>query len=168
MSVAWIGLGSNLDDPAEQVRRALNKLDCLPDTRLVRRSRLYGSTPVGPADQPDFINAVAAIDTRLSPEALLDELQALETAAGRQRTRHWGERTLDLDILLYGDRRIDTARLQVPHPEMARRAFVLIPLADTAPELCLPDGTPVIDLCRTCNREAVWYHEASGSTEGED
>lgn len=168
MTLAWIGLGSNLDDPAEQVRQALEHLDRLPDTRLILRSRLYGSTPVGPADQPDFINAVAAIDTGLPPETLLDELQALETAAGRQRTRHWGERTLDLDILLYGEQRIDTARLQVPHPEMTRRAFVLIPLADTEPTLCLPDGTPVADLARACKREAVWYHEATGSTEGED
>ena len=96
---------------------------------------------MGPADQPDFINAVAELDTELAPEALLDALQALESEAGRQRTRHWGERTLDLDILLLDERRIDTPELQVPHPQMIHRAFVLLPLMDIAPNAHLPDGT---------------------------
>lgn len=167
MTRVWIGLGSNLDDPAAQIRRALRRLNDLPGTRLRRCSALYGSTPVGPADQPDFINAAAELDTDLAPEALLDALQALERDAGRRRTRHWGERTLDLDILLYGHKRIDSERLRVPHPEMTHRAFVLVPLAEAAPELRLPDGRPVAELARACNREGVWYHEACSSTESE-
>ncbi|MCC7412549.1 MAG: 2-amino-4-hydroxy-6-hydroxymethyldihydropteridine diphosphokinase [Gammaproteobacteria bacterium] len=135
---AYIGLGSNLDDPVAQVRRGAQALARLPDSALVAVSSLYRTPPMGPADQPDFINAVATVDTGLAPEALLDALQAIELAQGRRRTRHWGERTLDLDILLYGDRVIASPRLRVPHPGIARRAFVLAPLAELAPDLCIP------------------------------
>lgn len=133
--LAYIGLGSNLSTPVEQVSQALSELATLPLSRLVATSSLYASRPVGPQDQPDFINAVAALQTRLSPLALLDQLQALEQQHRRQRMRHWGPRTLDLDLLLYGQLSIDVPRLRVPHPQMVKRAFVLVPLAEIAPTL---------------------------------
>ncbi|WP_069384940.1 2-amino-4-hydroxy-6-hydroxymethyldihydropteridine diphosphokinase [Halomonas caseinilytica] len=146
MSLAWIGLGSNLDAPRSHVERALSELDQLPLTRRRRASSLYATRPVGPADQPDFINAVAQLETRLSPLALLDQLQALEQRHGRVRERRWGPRTLDLDLLLFDDRRLVTPRLTLPHPEMVKRAFVLVPLAEIAPALVLPDGRDVATL----------------------
>ncbi|MFY0992232.1 2-amino-4-hydroxy-6-hydroxymethyldihydropteridine diphosphokinase [Halomonas sp. C05BenzN] len=145
---AWIGLGSNLDEPRLQVERALEALDRLPLTRRAAASRLYASRPVGPRDQPDFINAVACLETRLSPLALLDQLQALEQRHRRVRRHRWGPRTLDLDLLLFDDRRLASPRLTVPHPEMEQRAFVLVPLAELAPTLQLPDGRRVIELAR--------------------
>ncbi|WP_104204903.1 2-amino-4-hydroxy-6-hydroxymethyldihydropteridine diphosphokinase [Billgrantia saliphila] len=148
---AFIGLGSNLDDPLDQVRRALGELAALPLTTRVGASRLYASRPVGPADQPDFINAVAHLRTRLSPLALLDQLQALEQRHRRIRQRRWGPRTLDLDLLLYGEERVELPRLRVPHPEMAKRAFVLLPLAELAPEWRLPDGRSVTELAAGMN-----------------
>jgi len=147
---AWIGLGSNLEHPPQQVRRAFEELRQLPDTTLVAHSSLYRSEPLGPPDQPDYINAVAALDTRLAPEPLLDRLQAIEQAHRRVRTRHWGPRTLDLDLLLYGDRVIATPRLTVPHPGIYTRHFVLWPLAELAPQLILPDGRPLQALLRHC------------------
>ncbi|MBB3142489.1 2-amino-4-hydroxy-6-hydroxymethyldihydropteridine diphosphokinase [Halomonas organivorans] len=143
---AWIGLGSNLDDPHGHVERALAELDALPLTRRRQASSRYASRPVGPADQPDFVNAVAELSTRLSPLALLDQLQALEQRHGRVRGRRWGPRTLDLDLLLFDQRRLATPRLTLPHPEMVRRAFVLVPLAELDPELELPDGRHVATL----------------------
>ena len=140
-----IGLGGNLADPRRRLCRALEALAALPETRLVGHSDLYGSAPVGPQDQPDFINAVAALETTLAPLALLDALQQLENAAGRERHRHWGERTLDLDILLWDQRTLDLPRLTVPHPELTRRAFVIGPLVDLLPDCRMPDGTPVAD-----------------------
>lgn len=135
---AFIGLGSNLDDPAEQLRAAFSALGGIPGSRLLARSPVYRSKPLGPADQPDYLNAVAELETRLEAEELLDHLQGIERQQGRQRSRHWGPRTLDLDLLAFGDQRIDTARLQVPHPGILDRAFVLVPLADLAPDLGLP------------------------------
>lgn len=139
---AWIGLGSNLDGPRAHVERALRELDRLPLTRRIAASRLYASPPVGPADQPDYINAVAHLETRLSPLALLDQLQALEQRHGRVRGRRWGPRTLDLDLLLFDDYRVTLPRLTLPHPEMVKRAFVLVPLAELAPAVVL-DGQPL-------------------------
>lgn len=133
--LAYIGLGSNLESPVEQVLQALNELATLPLSRLAAASSLYASRPVGPQDQPDFINAVAALETGLSPLALLDQLQALEQHHRRRRQRHWGPRTLDLDLLLYAHNHINTPRLRVPHPHMTTRAFVLAPLAELAPAL---------------------------------
>lgn len=130
ISTALIGLGANLDDPRAQLERALEALDRLPLTHCTRHSRLYASKPVGPQDQPDFVNAVAELSTRLSPLALLDQLQALEQQHRRVRLRHWGPRTLDLDLLLFNDSRISTPRLVVPHREMLKRGFVMRPLAD--------------------------------------
>lgn len=135
--LAYIGLGSNLESPVEQLRAALKELDTLPLSRLVAASSLYSSRPVGPQDQPDFVNAVTALETHLSPLALLDQLQALEQQHRRRRQRHWGPRTLDLDLLLYANNAINMPRLQVPHPQMTARAFVLLPLAEIAPSLNL-------------------------------
>ena len=132
MTLAYIGLGSNLGNPTAQVRQALGELAGLPLSTLVAQSSLYATPPVGPQDQPDFINAVAVIKTALSPLALLDQLQALEQRHRRQRLRHWGPRTLDLDLLLYGQQAIERPRLKVPHPYMHERAFVLVPLVEVA------------------------------------
>lgn len=148
----YIGLGSNLAEPLTQVRQAILALGRLPDTRRVAVSALYASDPLGPPDQPRYLNAVAALDTRLEPLALLDALQAIEQEHGRERkAERWGPRTLDLDLLLYGDRQLDEPRLIVPHYHLHARAFVLYPLADVAPrELCLPDGRRLVDLLAAC------------------
>ena len=146
----YIGLGSNLADPSRQLEQAIAALKTLPQSRLSAFSSLYHSSPLGPADQPDYVNAVAMLDTRLAPLALLDALQAIEQQQGRVRGQHWGPRTLDLDLLLYGNERIEYPRLQVPHPQLSKRDFVLIPLAELAPELVLPDGRSIqqcIDAC---------------------
>lgn len=135
---AWIALGSNLDDPPARLESALAAIDGLPRTRRVLTSPFYRTLPLGPVEQPDFCNAVTAVDTGLAPLELLDALQAIEVAHGRRRPRRWGPRTLDLDILLYGDRRIDEPRLRVPHPRLHERAFVLVPLAAVAPETSVP------------------------------
>ncbi|MFD2435484.1 2-amino-4-hydroxy-6-hydroxymethyldihydropteridine diphosphokinase [Modicisalibacter luteus] len=116
MHVAYIGLGSNLDGPEQRIEQALTALNRIPLTRLVTVSPRYASSPIGPQDQPDFINAVACVSTRLSPLALLDQLQALEQAHRRRRLRHWGPRTLDLDVLTFDDQSLDLPRLKVPHP----------------------------------------------------
>ncbi|MDR5899342.1 2-amino-4-hydroxy-6-hydroxymethyldihydropteridine diphosphokinase [Halomonas vilamensis] len=141
-SLAYIGLGSNVDDPVQQVAQALCELDQLPLSHLVEASSLYRSKPVGPQDQPDFINAVAALETRLSPLALLDQLQALEQRHHRRRAHRWGPRTLDLDVLLFNHTHIEHPRLCVPHRAMHTRAFVLRPLIEIAPHLTL-NGQPL-------------------------
>ena len=135
VTTAFIGIGSNLDNPLLQVQTALRELAEIPKTELIRSSSLYRTPPMGPPDQPDYINAVAALTTTLSPTELLDALQALEARHGRVRTIHWGPRTLDLDLLLYGNETVHTARLTVPHPGIAQRAFVVLPLAEIAPAL---------------------------------
>lgn len=142
----YVGLGSNLEDPRRQVISAMNALDGLSGTRLVRRSSLYRSAPMGPQDQPCFINAVAEIDTALAPDALLDALQDIEAAHGRVRERRWGPRTLDLDILIYRDLQSRSERLSIPHPGLPERAFVLYPLAELEPDLEVPGHGRVRDL----------------------
>ncbi|MGH8091705.1 MAG: 2-amino-4-hydroxy-6-hydroxymethyldihydropteridine diphosphokinase [Rudaea sp.] len=147
MENAYIGLGSNLADPHAQVEAGIGALDRLPKTRLFARSRLYRSAAWGRADQPEFINAAAALETDLSPRELLDALLALERDAGRERDgTRWGPRVLDLDILLFGDRHIDEPGLHVPHPHLHQRAFVLVPLAEIAPDLVVPGRGRVADL----------------------
>jgi 2-amino-4-hydroxy-6-hydroxymethyldihydropteridine diphosphokinase len=136
--IAYIGLGSNLADPAAQVRSALRALDSLPQTRLLAQSSLYRSAPVGYLDQPDFVNAVAKVETALGAHALLDALLALEKVNGRTREFLNSPRTLDLDVLLYDDLQHHEHGLTVPHPEMHRRAFVLLPLLEIAPECVIP------------------------------
>ena len=135
MTVAYVGVGSNLDDPRTHVLQALNALDRLPHTRLVKRSSLYRSAPLGHAAQPDFINAVAQLETGLPAERLLAELQEVENRHGRSRSFPNAPRTLDLDLLIFGKSEIDTPVLQVPHPRMHERAFVLKPLLEISPEL---------------------------------
>ena len=154
MALAYIGLGSNLEDPLAQVTRAFVELAELPQTKLAARSAIYSGFPVGPV-QPDYINAVAQLDTRLEPLALLDALQAIEQAHQRVRIQHWGPRTLDLDLLLYGDETIDLERLKVPHPPPTKPSFVLYPLADISPDLHLPDGIPLADLLSRCPPEGL-------------
>jgi 2-amino-4-hydroxy-6-hydroxymethyldihydropteridine diphosphokinase len=137
--LAYIGIGSNLDRPVEQVRRAGEALANLPESRLLRISPLYRNPALGPGSQPDYVNAVAAVETRLEPHALLDALQVIEAQQGRRRGAvRWQPRTLDLDLLVYGDRTIGDDRLTVPHPRMHERAFVLKPLRDIAPRLEVP------------------------------
>jgi len=138
VTVAFVGIGSNLEDPRAQVLRALDELAELPGTRVTARSSLYRTAPIGHAAQPDFINAVAAVDTQLSPDALLRELQAIELRHRRKRSFPNAPRTLDLDLLLYGDARIDEPGLSVPHPRMHERAFVLQPLLEIAPQVEIP------------------------------
>ncbi|MDX1399455.1 MAG: 2-amino-4-hydroxy-6-hydroxymethyldihydropteridine diphosphokinase [Oceanospirillum sp.] len=143
---AYIGLGSNLEDPVQQLKTALKELNELADTRLIIASSLYSSKPVGPQDQPDFVNAVAMLETSLEPLELLDQLQALEQSHRRVRERHWGPRTLDLDLLLYDDSIIDHPRLIVPHAHMHERGFVLLPLAEISPNLSLPGKGSITDI----------------------
>jgi 2-amino-4-hydroxy-6-hydroxymethyldihydropteridine diphosphokinase len=139
MTIVYIGLGSNLADPRAQVEGGLRALAGLADTRLVRRSRLYRSAPWGRADQPEFVNAVAELDTTLTPQSLLDALLAIERQAGRERdATRWGPRVLDLDVLVYGDLVIDMPGLHVPHPHLHERVFVLMPLCEIAPGLQIP------------------------------
>jgi 2-amino-4-hydroxy-6-hydroxymethyldihydropteridine diphosphokinase len=129
---AYVALGANLGDAQQAVRAAMDRLDALPQTRVTARSSLYRTAPVG-ASGPDFINAVVRLQTALTAPDLLDRLLAIELDAGRERPFPNAPRTLDLDLLLYGDARIDSARLTVPHPRMRERAFVLVPLAEIAP-----------------------------------
>lgn len=154
MALAYVGLGSNLEDPLAQVLRAFDELADIPNTSMLTRSAIYSSQAVGPA-QPDYINAVALLDTRLAPLALLDALQAIEQAHQRVRIQHWGPRTLDLDLLLYNNQVIDEERLTVPHPYLTQRSFVLYPLADITPDLQLPDGTPLADLLNRCPADGL-------------
>ncbi|MCW8194972.1 2-amino-4-hydroxy-6-hydroxymethyldihydropteridine diphosphokinase [Proteobacteria bacterium 005FR1] len=152
VSLAYVALGSNLDKPRQQVERGLQALTDLPATRLRARSGWYQSEAVGPGPQPDYINGVVLLETALTPEALIGHLQQIETAQGRERRVRWAARTLDLDILLYGDRVIATEQLQIPHPRLGERNFVLYPLADISPDLILPNGTPLASLLRRCPR----------------
>jgi 2-amino-4-hydroxy-6-hydroxymethyldihydropteridine diphosphokinase len=152
---AFIGLGSNLDDPPARIRRALQALGALPGTRLVRWSSLYRNPPVGDPDQPDFVNAVAEIETGLAPRELLDSLLAIERAHGRVRDRPDGPRTLDLDLLLYGERTVHEPGLTIPHPRMLARAFVLLPLAEIAPEAVVPGRGRIAQLVRNVDTSGM-------------
>ncbi len=156
---AYIAIGSNLGDPIAQANSAIDALHAHPDMTVVAVSSLYSSTPMGPQNQPDYINAVVAIDTDLAPLALLDQTQAIELEHGRVRKdERWGPRTLDLDILLYGDLIHHCKRLTVPHYGMKVREFVLYPLAEISPKLTLPDNTPLSTLLDQVdlNGLAIW------------
>lgn len=158
MIATWIGLGANLGDPETEVTRSFAELDKIAKTRLVARSRLYRTRPWGPVPQPDFVNAVAHLETGLEAETLLDQLLAIESRRGRERSpreERWGPRVLDLDLLLYGKETIGTERLQVPHPRLAERAFVLVPLVELAPELEIPGLGRVSDLLMRMDRGGV-------------
>lgn len=152
----YIGLGANLDQPVQQLERALQALAELPQCSLQRCSAFYGSKPMGPQDQPDYVNAVAELHTTLAAEALLDELQRIEQQHGRQRkAERWGPRTLDLDLLLYGMQQIASERLTVPHYGLKQREFVLYPLHEIAAELQLPDGSSLHDLIQQIPRNGL-------------
>lgn len=147
----YIGLGSNLDDPVEQLLSASREISELKDVRAVALSPLYASAPVGPQDQPDYVNAVQHISTCLPPLELLRALQSIENHHGRVRLRRWGERTLDLDILLYGEQMIASDVLTIPHLEIANRAFVLYPLTDVAGfDLSIPGMGSLQQLLAAC------------------
>ena len=150
MSRALIALGGNLDDPARRLPRVMAELDELPRTQLLRASSLYRTAPVGYADQPDFINAVALVETALPPADLMAELLALETRHGRRRALHNGPRTLDLDLLLYDDRVLDDSYVTLPHPRMHQRAFVLTPLLEIMPDCEIPRHGPALRLHAAC------------------
>ncbi|ECG8597719.1 TPA_asm: 2-amino-4-hydroxy-6-hydroxymethyldihydropteridine diphosphokinase [Salmonella enterica subsp. salamae] len=140
MTIAYIALGSNLASPLEQVNAALKAIADIPDSRIVAVSSFYRTPPLGPQDQPDYLNAAVALDTALAPEELLNHTQRIERQQGRERkAERWGPRTLDLDIMLFGDEVISTGRLTVPHYDMKNRGFMLWPLFEIAPELIFPD-----------------------------
>lgn len=148
---AYVGLGSNLGEPVAQLMAALSELAELPSTELLHHSGLYRSAPLGPIDQPDYMNAVAALDTRLDPHELLAALQALEHRHGRVRAGvRWGPRILDLDLLVFGDLCLASESLTMPHPRIAERDFVLRPLAEIAPTLEIPGLGPVQTLLKDC------------------
>ena len=158
MTVAYVGIGANLDDPRTHVLDALNELDRLPHTRVVRRSSLYRSAPVGYAAQPDFINAVAQLETGLPAERLLAELQEIEARHGRSRSFPNAPRTLDLDVLLFGDSQMNTSGLEIPHPRMHERAFVLAPLLEISPDVTIPGrgaARPLMDSTKNQKVERI-------------
>lgn len=137
MAIVYIGIGSNLQEPITQVENAILNLNSLPNTKLIAKSSLYYSTPQGPQDQPNFINAVAKINTNLQPLVLLNKLQQQELQQGKKKLKHWGARIIDLDILLFDQQKITSKQLVLPHPQMHLRDFVLLPLAEIAPYLSI-------------------------------
>lgn len=174
MVVAYIGLGSNLELPQQQIESALGELHDLPKSRCLAQSSRYRSAPMvstgmvstgmvskkgGPQDQPDYINAVVALETELEPQVLLQALQTLENAHGRVRTEHWGPRTLDLDLLLYGDQVMDSDQLTIPHPGLYERNFVLYPLAELSAnyglEVPIPGKHSLRDLLMNCEPDGL-------------
>lgn len=144
--LVYIGLGSNLGDRQANLEAAVERLRGVPGVRMLRRSRLYETEPVGVPDQPWFLNGVVEVETTLSPVELLSRLKRIETELGRRSGRRWGERLIDLDLLLYGDQSVNEDDLVVPHPEMWRRLFVLTPLAELTPNLRVPDGRSIRQL----------------------
>lgn len=159
MSLAYIGLGSNLSDPQAQILSALTQIKQLEYCEVTSVSSLYFSRPMGPQDQPDYMNAVVAIETTLSPLALLEQLQRIENEAGRVRKeQQWGARVLDLDMLLFDQQLINTERLTVPHYGLKVREFVLLPLAEIAPNLQLPDGDSIQDLAQNIAPNGLKIH----------
>ena len=167
-SIVYIGLGSNLDSPRRQIRQALQALGRLPDTRVVADSGLYLSKPMvppgGAIEQPDYYNAVAKITTRLSPDQLLDHLQRIEQRQQRERIQHWGPRTIDLDLLLFDDMRIDSERLTLPHPGLHQREFVLSPLLNIDDSLEIPGRGMLSELIKQCPDNGLQY---LGAIEGD-
>lgn len=155
MKGVFIGLGSNLDDPVTQIKSAISALNDVDEVVVIAHSSLYSSPPMGPQDQPDYINAVVEIDTTLFAHDLLDALQLIEQQQGRVRERHWGERTIDLDLLVYGNNILDDERLKVPHPGMATRSFVLYPLVEIAKDLTIPIMGNLEELVKQCPRDGL-------------
>jgi 2-amino-4-hydroxy-6-hydroxymethyldihydropteridine diphosphokinase len=153
----YVGLGSNLEQPALQVRRALEALPTLTRTRLVSQSALYGSKPWGLAEQPDFVNAVAALLTQLTAQQFFQSLRALETQLGRTPTRvQFGPRRIDLDLLVFGQLQLDTPELKLPHPGIMQRNFVLFPLLEVAPDLMIPGNARVGEIAAQISPGGIW------------
>ena len=159
--LVYIGLGSNLGQPKQQIKQAAAELKSLPDSQYVGDSGLYLSKPLVadgvPGDQPDYYNAVVLLETRLSAVELLDHLQAIENRQGRVRDQRWGPRTIDLDILLYGQQQINNERLQVPHPGLCEREFVLYPLQRLNAEMDIPGHGMLKDIIKTCPEKGMRY-----------
>ena len=155
MTIAYIGIGSNLDEPVQQVEQALLELDRIPHSRVVTRSSLYRSAPAGYADQPDFINAVAQMETGISADRLLSELQEIEARHGRARSFANAPRTLDLDVLLFGNSVLQTENLKIPHPRMHERAFVLKPLLEISGDVAIPGIGPAKESLKKINDQSV-------------
>jgi len=159
----YLGLGSNLNSPTRQIKTALKAITKLQGTQFVKCAPWYQSIAIGPGSQPAYINTVVEIDTVLRPRFLLNALQRIEIQQGRKRIVRWGPRTLDIDILLYAGQVLNTQRLKIPHPHLGERNFVLYPLADIAPDLSLPDGTPLARLLANCSSEGIVRLSAEGS-----
>jgi 2-amino-4-hydroxy-6-hydroxymethyldihydropteridine diphosphokinase len=155
MTLAYVGLGANIGDPREHIRAAREDLGGLPHTRVTASSSLYRSAPLDYVDQPEFVNAVVQVDTALAPEALLDLLQDIETRHGRQRPFRGAPRTLDLDLLLYGDAGMATPRLTLPHPRMHERAFVLRPLLELDAAVTIPGKGPASAWLPGCSAQPI-------------
>lgn len=155
VSLVYIALGSNLNDPRRQVEQGLQALTNLPATRYRARSGWYQSNAVGPGEQADYLNGVVLLETALEPDELIVHLHRIESAQGRERRIRWAARTLDLDILLYGERVVTTDRLRIPHPRLSERNFVLYPLADISPDLILPNGTSLATLLSRCPADGL-------------
>ena len=153
MIKVYIGLGSNLDDPQYQLKKAIISLGIVPSTSVVKTSSFYKSKPIGPQDQPDYINAVVELATELSAHVLLDYLRGIENEHGREREIKWGARTLDLDILLFGDEIIQDDHLVIPHVEMHKRGFVLLPLDEISPDCMIPGFGAVSSLLQQINTD---------------
>ncbi|GLX79006.1 2-amino-4-hydroxy-6-hydroxymethyldihydropteridine diphosphokinase [Thalassotalea insulae] len=159
MSIAYIGLGSNLADPEQQIRQAVIAIQGIVQSKITQLSSLYHSRPMGPQDQPDYMNAVLALETELAPLELLDQLQTIEQKAGRVRKdERWGARVLDIDILLFDNQVIKNERLTVPHYGLKEREFVLLPLAEIADGLLLPDGDSVSKLAKAIPSNGLKIH----------
>ncbi|TEW52592.1 2-amino-4-hydroxy-6-hydroxymethyldihydropteridine diphosphokinase [Psychromonas sp. RZ5] len=156
MMLSYIGIGSNQAQPIEQAKQAIAALNNIKNTTVLACSSLYCSKPMGPQDQPDYVNAVAKLKTSLSAIELLNELQNIEQAQGRVRKENrWGPRTLDLDIILYSDKVINNERLTIPHYGMKEREFVLYPLHEISPQLQLPDGTLLTEILKDCDKKGL-------------
>jgi len=155
MTVAYVGLGANIGEPRRQLQEALRELDALPETRVTATSGFYRSAPVGYLDQPEFLNAVAELDTGLAPLPLLENLENIEKHHGRERSFANAPRTLDLDLLLYGDSALDSPRLTLPHPRMHERAFVLLPLLELDPEISVPGKGKASALLSACGAQKI-------------
>lgn len=156
INTAYIGLGSNLEEPLLQIERAISSINRLQDTEINHISSYYKSQSIGPGKQPDYINAVVALRTTMDAESLLDQLQNIENEQGRERGPvRWTARTLDLDILLFNQDVMATERLTVPHPELKNRNFVLFPLLDVAPDLTLPDGASLLEVANTASLDGI-------------
>jgi 2-amino-4-hydroxy-6-hydroxymethyldihydropteridine diphosphokinase len=152
----YVGLGSNLEDPVAQVLEAVEELEMIPDSILVQRSSLYRGKPMGPADQPDYVNAVVAMDTLLSAEDFMQALTRIEDLQGREREgEKWGPRIIDLDLLMYGKQKISTPDLTVPHPGMHERDFVIVPLSEVAGDVNIPGQGRLTKLINNCENHSL-------------